>query len=199
MTQTRPLIDLNHVTAGWQSPVVGPVTLRVKSGEVLGIEGPNGTGKSTILAAIAGSAKVFAGAITLRANCQVVIQTQHQPPLHGLPLTGNELLQLTGSPAEGLPNWLTDKLNIRLDRLSGGQRQYLALWAALYAPADLILLDEPSNNLDAAGSLHLAEAIRQRAQRGAGIIVVSHEAALLKAACDRCIDVSAARTLGAEK
>lgn len=190
MIQAPPVIELNALTAGWQLPVVGPLSLKVHPGEVLGIKGPNGCGKSTILAAISGAAKVFEGTVALRANSQIVIQTQHQPPLDGIPLTGHELLDLTDSPTEGLPAWLADRLNLRVDRLSGGQRQYLALWAVLNAPADLILLDEPSNNLDAAGRLHLANAIRQRAQRGAGIILVSHENHLLKTTCDRCIDLS---------
>jgi ABC transport system ATP-binding/permease protein len=67
------------------------------------------------------------------------------------------------------------------------------LWTVLNSDADLILLDEPSNNLDVAGSQHLATAIRARAQRGknsgAGILLVSHEAELLAAACDRCVDL----------
>ena len=183
------LLRLDQLLTGWAGPLVGPVSLTVNRGEVVGLCGPNGVGKSTVLAAIAGTARQFAGQCWLAQDCRVVLQTQHQPPLHGLPLNGHELLALTGAPPDGLPDWIGDKLHQRLDRLSGGQRQYLALWAVLNSPADVILLDEPSNNLDAAGSRHLAAAIRQRAQRGAGILLVSHEVELLNAACDQCVNL----------
>lgn len=185
-----PLLQLRQLVAGWQSPSVGPISFDLQRGEVLGLQGPNGTGKSTLLAAIIGRASIFNGELSLAIDSRVLIQTQQQPPLHGLPLTGRELLSLTSSNPSGLPTWLTDTLDSRLDQLSGGQRQFLALWAILNAPADLILLDEPSNNLDLAGSQYLAQAIRQRARTGAGIMLVSHEAELLGSACDRCIDLS---------
>lgn len=179
------LLSLEDLIAGWEQPVLGPFSGSVCRGEVVGLAGPNGAGKSTVLAAIAGSARVFSGAVVLSPGSRLAYQTQHQPPLQGLPLTGREMLALTDSDPQGLPPWLTDKLDQRLDRLSGGQRQFLALWAVLNSPADLILLDEPSNNLDVAGSRYLATAIRQRATKGAGIVLISHEAELLASACDR--------------
>jgi ATPase subunit of ABC transporter with duplicated ATPase domains len=181
------LLRLDAVTTGWSYPIAGPLTWQLARGEVLGLQGPNGAGKSTVLGAIAGTARVFSGTIWCPEHCQVALQTQHQPPLQGIPINGFELLALTDTSPSGLPEWLADKLNFRLDKLSGGQRQYLALWAVLNSPADLILLDEPSNNLDVAGCSHLVTAIQSRAQRGAGIIIVSHEAELLAASCDRTI------------
>lgn len=184
------LLSLEDLVAGWEQPVLGPFSGTVARGEVVGLSGPNGAGKSTVLAAIAGAARVFSGQVQLASGCRLAYQTQQQPPLQGLPLTGRELLALTDSEPAGLPPWLADKLDRRLDRLSGGQRQFLALWAVLNSPADLILLDEPSNNLDVAGSRFLATAIRQRAARGAGMLVVSHEAELLASACDRQLSLT---------
>jgi ATPase subunit of ABC transporter with duplicated ATPase domains len=86
---------------------------------------------------------------------------------------------------------LAGRLDIRLDRLSGGQRHYLALWAVLEAPADLVLLDEPTNNLDAAGVIHLIAHLRERAADGTAILVVSHDAAFVAAACDRVVAMEA--------
>ena len=105
----------------------------------------------------------------------------------GLPLSGRELLALTGASAAGLPPWLAGRIDMRLDRLSGGQRHYLALWAILQAPADLVLLDEPTNNLDAAGVAHLTAHLRERAEAGAGVVVVSHDAAFVETVCDRVV------------
>lgn len=186
------LLRLAGVVAGWQQPATAPLDLTLMAGEVVGLTGPNGVGKSTMLAAITGRARIFAGHIERPPGLRLSLQTQEVPPLLGLPLSGRELLALTGAAAAGLPAWLAERLDLRLDRLSGGQRHYLALWAVLEAPADLILLDEPTNNLDAAGTRHLARHLRERAAAGSTILVVSHDAAFVEAACDRVLTLEVA-------
>jgi ATPase subunit of ABC transporter with duplicated ATPase domains len=108
-----------------------------------------------------------------------------------MPISGRELLALTDATPAGLPPWLADRLDVRLDRLSGGQRHYLTLWAVLQAPADLVLLDEPTNNLDQAGVAHLTAHLCERAENGSGLLVVSHDAAFVEAVCDRVIELGA--------
>ena len=107
-----------------------------------------------------------------------------------MPLTGHELLGLTGATADGLPPWLAGRLGERLDRLSGGQLQFLRLWACLAVPADLILLDEPTNNLDRAGVAYLADWLG-RAHSGQGIVIVSHDHGLIDDVCTRVVEVGA--------
>lgn len=188
----KPLLDLHGLVAGWQRPATVALDLALAAGEIVGLTGPNGVGKSTVLAAIAGRARVFAGRVEQAPGLRVALQTQDVPPVAGLPLSGRELLGLTGAAADGLPSWLAEKLDWRLDRLSGGQRHYLALWAVLQAPAELVLLDEPTNNLDAAGVAHLGAHLRKRAAAGAGMLVVSHDAAFVDAVCDRVVALGAA-------
>ncbi len=185
------LLKLEGLVAGWQQPATAPIDLSLASGEIIGLTGPNGVGKSTLLAALAGRARVFSGQIQRQPGLRLALQTQDVPPVDGLPLSGRELLALTAASPEGLPPWLSERLDQRLDRLSGGQRHYLALWAILQAPADLVLLDEPTNNLDAAGVRHLTVHLHERARGGAGIIVVSHDAAFVDAACDRVVTLEA--------
>lgn len=179
------LLAAQALVAGWQRPATRPVDFSLEAGEIVGLTGPNGVGKSTLLAAFAGRARIFSGRVEQREGLRLALQTQDIPPVDGLPLSGRELLALTAASAEGLPSWLAERLDVRLDRLSGGQRHYLALWAILQAPADLILLDEPTNNLDAAGVAHLAAHLRKRAAAGAGIVVVSHDAVFVESVCDR--------------
>ncbi len=181
------LLTAERLTAGWKRPVVGPLDFALGRGEVVGLLGPNGAGKSTVLAALAGRARVFSGRLGKRPGLSIALQTQAALPADGIPLSGRELLALTGAAATGLPDWLGDRLGQRYDELSGGQRQYLSLWAILDAPADLVLLDEPTNNLDRAGSEHLAGALRTRAEHGAGVLLVSHDRDFVARVCDRVV------------
>jgi ABC-type glutathione transport system ATPase component len=123
----------------------------------------------------------------MRPGLRLALQTQDVPPVDGLPLCGRELLALTDASPDGLPPWLAGRLDLRLDRLSGGQRHYLALWAILRAPADLVLLDEPTNNLDTAGVAHLAGALRARVAAGSGVVLVSHDHDFVAQVCDRVV------------
>jgi ATPase subunit of ABC transporter with duplicated ATPase domains len=185
------LLQAQGLVAGWQQPATQPLDFAIAAGEVVGLTGPNGVGKSTVLAAIAGRANIFAGRLERAPGIRLGLQTQDVPPVVGMPISGRELLALTGATASGLPPWLAERLDVRLDRLSGGQRHYLTLWAVLQAPADLLLLDEPTNNLDQAGVAHLTAHLRERAENGSGLLVVSHDAAFVAAVCDRVIELGA--------
>lgn len=185
------LLHARGLISGWEQPATPPLELALQAGEIVGLTGPNGAGKSTLLAALAGRARVFGGQLEKRPDLRIALRTQDVPPVAGLPLSGRELLALTAASPDGLPPWLADCLDIRVDRLSGGQRHFLALWAILQAPADLVLLDEPTNNLDAAGVRHLTAHLHERVRDGSGIIVVSHDAAFVAAACDRVLTLEA--------
>ena len=181
------LIRAQALVAGWERPATAPLEFALESGRILGLTGANGVGKTTLLSALAGRARVFSGVLETRPALRLALQTQDVPPVEGVPLSGRELLALTGAAGDGLPPWLVGRLDDRLDRLSGGQRHYLTLWAVLQAPADLVLLDEPTNNLDAAGVAHLASVLRRLAESGTGIVVVSHDHEFVEAVCDQVI------------
>lgn len=184
----RILLRVTGLMAGYATPVAGPLAFELRRGEILGLAGPNGAGKSTLLKALWGGVKVFGGRVEKAPGLAISHQAQGFDDLRGVPLTGRELLALTGAAPAGLPPWLTERLDWRLDRLSGGQLQFLRLWACLAAPADIVLLDEPSNNLDRAGVDYLADWLG-RAHADQGIVIVSHDPALIDRVCTRVIEV----------
>ncbi|MDR2092189.1 MAG: ATP-binding cassette domain-containing protein [Azoarcus sp.] len=184
------LLQAEQLSVGWRRPAHRPVSFTLARGEILALAGPNGAGKSTLLAMLAGGgARVFSGGVRLAPSLRIGFQAQHPLPVAGVPLSGAELLALTGASPQGLPEPLTACLRRRLDKLSGGQRQYLSLWSILQAPADLLLLDEPGNHLDKAMLAGLPAVLRARAGQGAGIVLVSHDAELARACCDRLLRV----------
>ncbi|MDR1425307.1 MAG: ATP-binding cassette domain-containing protein [Azoarcus sp.] len=189
------LLHVERAVTGWRRPAHRPVCFTIGRGEIVALIGPNGAGKSTLLNALTGNgARLFSGHIHLTPEARVGVQTQHQPPVAGLPLTGSELLALTEARPDGLPQGLSACLAQRLDALSGGQRQYLALWSILHSPADLLLLDEPGNHLDRTGLASLPAALRTRARQGVGIVLVSHDARFTQACADRAVEVEPLET-----
>jgi len=188
-----PLLHAESLVAGWAQALTPSFSFRLMPGEILGVVGPNGVGKSTLLAALCGQARVFSGTLAHRPGLRLAWQTQDVPPLLGLPLSGRDLLTLSGASDDGLPEWLLGRLDLRLDQLSGGQRHYLALWAVLQSPADVLLLDEPTNHLDPAGVEHLALVLRRRAAAGLGILIVSHDHDFVDGVCGRVMTLGAAQ------
>lgn len=182
------LLSISGLSAGYEQPVVGPLSFQVNAGEVVGLAGANGCGKSTVLRALVGAAQVFAGRVEKAAGVRVALQSQHSSRPEELPLRARELLQLMNVDVNSLPPRLQALLDDRLDRLSGGQRQLFMVWAALAHPARLVLLDEPTNNLDPDGVALLTRQLSAlEPERGA--LVVSHETEFLREACDRVIQL----------
>lgn len=182
------LLTLEDVRAGYTQPVVGPVSLTIANGEILGLWGANGSGKSTLLKAIANAAALFSGRITRAPDLRIAYQEQQPARLALMPLTGRDLLRAAAAADPAAP--LQRFLRLRLDRLSGGQFQLLMVWATLAGDANLVLLDEPTNNLDPAAEQLLAELLHSHQDRNRGVLLVSHERGFLERVCTRRLDLS---------
>jgi zinc transport system ATP-binding protein len=183
-----PLVRYAQVVAGYAGPVVGPVSFAVARGEAVGLWGANGSGKTTLLNALCGAARVHGGRVERAPGLRVALQRQVPLPAAGLPLTGGDLLRLTGAAGAGWPAG-ADFADRRLDRLSGGQLQLAQVWACVAAPVDLVLLDEPTNNLDPESAGRLAEALAQR-RAALGALVVSHDRGFLERVCTRVVELN---------
>ena len=187
------LLEVDDLVAGYREPVVGPISFRLRRGEILGLAGPNGSGKSTVLRAIIGRAQIFSGTIRRGGNGSVTTAVQAQQPvrLAEMPITGREYLGLTGASRQAPPPKLAGLLHARLDELSGGQFQLLHVWACLGSPAELVLLDEPDNNMDPKARETLIEVLHDSRRDGRGVLVVSHEHDLVGSVCTRVVEVGA--------
>lgn len=182
------LLEVDGLEAGYEAPVVGPMSFAVEAGETVGLTGPNGAGKSTILGALVGAARVFAGTIWKQPGMRMEIQLQRPVRLKEMPLTGREYLKLCGVRGGDPGDLPGDLLGKRLDALSAGQFQLLTVLACLEGSADLVLLDEPDNNMDGP-ALGVMERRLAAGRRGRGVVIVSHDAGFLGRAASRVVEI----------
>lgn len=170
------------------------VDVDVRAGAFTVITGPNGAGKSTLLEVLAGTRVPASGTRSVSGVIAFVPQRAAIPTR--LPVSVNDVVSVGAwgrlgpwrrmdSTARGLVKNSLERLDIdTLARhpfasLSGGQQQRTLLAQGLARKADLLLLDEPTTGLDAASSLRIRAVLREEAERGAAVVCVSHDPAVI--------------------
>jgi ABC-type Mn2+/Zn2+ transport system ATPase subunit len=170
--------------------VVDGLTFSVEPGQRLGILGPNGGGKSTLLRALLGELAPLTGTLEVSARCSVVPQTERSRLDY--PVTALDVAVM-GSISR-LPWWrrpgkrehgraLAALADVQLSELaahpfgelSGGQRQRVLVARALVQDAGLVLLDEPFTGVDAASAGVLTALIDRLAAEGRGVLIATHD------------------------
>jgi ATP-binding cassette subfamily F protein uup len=184
----RRVAELEHVSKSFgQTVVVRDLSLSVQRGDRLALVGPNGVGKSTLLKIILGELAPDAGRVTLGTHLQVAYFDQLRAQLDpdrtvaDTISPGSEWIEVGGQRRHVIA-YLGDYLfaprrassPVRL--LSGGERNRLLLARLFARPANLLVLDEPTNDLDVE-SLELLEAALQGF--GGTLLLVSHDRAFL--------------------
>ncbi len=187
--KSAELIRVENLRAGYTGPVTGPVSFTVEEGHIIGLGGPNGSGKSTLLRAITGAARVFSGDIKKAPHTLITHHWQRPELPPELALLGRELFSLLGADPDKSSERIDSLLNMPLNRMSGGQFQFLQTAACLAGPANLVLLDEPTNNLDANAIGELSRLLDNHDSHRS-VIVVSHEKPFLEKHCERIIELS---------
>ncbi|WP_016854736.1 thiol reductant ABC exporter subunit CydD [Halomonas smyrnensis] len=177
--------------------VLGPMDLTLAPGEVLAISGPSGVGKSTLLQLLAGFVDPDSGHRRLRTRLEVAWMDQRPLLIHGrladnlrlaAPAADDAALHRAlvaaglGELVAGLPDGLDTRLGERGVGLSGGQAQRLALARVFLSEARLVLLDEPTESLDAESEAVVIEALMALAAEGRSLVIASHRAAPLACA-----------------
>lgn len=187
------LLSIDGLTFGYGAPLFRNLALDLRRGEVLGVIGPNGGGKTTLLRLIAGLAKPDAGRIEAPDGVGMGFVFQH--PHHQIfERTVTRELLIDGSerrPGE-LDRWLIEG---RLDGLGGvpplslslGEQRRLTLLIALRREPDLLLLDEPFIGQDRRNVDWIVAQIRAHCARGGGAILVSHDVPLVDALAHRVL------------
>jgi ABC-2 type transport system ATP-binding protein len=185
--------------------------LTVATGEVHGFLGPNGAGKSTtirvllgLLRANAGEARLLGGdpwadAVALHRRLAYVPGDVNLWPN----LSGGEAIDLLGRLRGGLDPARRAELLERFEldptkkgrTYSKGNRQKVALVAALASDAELLLLDEPTSGLDPLKETLFRECIEQARDAGRTVLLSSHILAEVEALCDRVTIIRAGRTV----
>ncbi|MBB4039483.1 ATP-binding cassette subfamily F protein uup [Microvirga flocculans] len=165
-------------------PIVSNLSLRVLRGDRLGIIGPNGAGKTTLINMLTGSLEPDTGRVRLGSNLQMVTLDQRRASLDpdttvAETLTGGRGDTVTiGGQTKHVIGYMKDFLfspeqaRTPVGVLSGGERNRLMLARALAQPSNLLVLDEPTNDLD----LETLDLLEEMIQDYSGtVILVSHD------------------------
>ena len=185
--------------------------LHVGPGEVHGFLGPNGAGKSTTIRVLLGLLRADSGAVRLldgdpwRDAASLHRRLAYVPGDVSLwpNLSGGEVIDLLGRLRGGLSAERRDALLDRFEldprkkgrAYSKGNRQKVALVAALASDVELLLLDEPTSGLDPLMEEIFRECIAEERERGRTVLLSSHILAEVEALCDRVSIVRAGRTV----
>jgi ABC-type polar amino acid transport system ATPase subunit len=213
-----------QVTRGGRA-VVERVSFDAKPGELLALMGASGSGKTTILRAIAGLEPVTGGTIetgdvrlgpgplprgaalrALYARVGMVFQFHnlfaHLSALHNVWLAPVHVRGESRETAERTARRLLDELGVgaraeaRPHELSGGEAQRVAIARALAMDPPVLLLDEPTASLDPERRADLARTVRTLVSDGRTVLAATHDADFVRGCADRVLSLQAGRLAG---
>jgi iron complex transport system ATP-binding protein len=204
-----------------REPVLRDVSLAVAAGELVGIIGPNGGGKTTLVRLLSGVARPQAGTVSLggrplaslrRRDVARRIAVVPQDPRIDFPFTALEVVLMGRAPHASGPFVLPDARDVELARtamgrldvagverrsleqLSGGERQRVLLARALVQEPEVLLLDEPTTHLDLRHQVGIYDVVRALArERGLAVVSVLHDLNLAALYCDRLVLLAGGR------
>lgn len=206
----QPVLELEHITGGYSlnKPVLHDLSFQVGRGEMVGLIGLNGAGKSTTMKHILGLLRQQSGKIKIHGKTlddssedyrRSFVYVPETPLLYD-ELTVKEHLELTAL-AYGLDKGtfeqrsksllaefqMADKLNQFSTHLSKGMRQKMMIMCAFLVQPDIYIIDEPFVGLDPLGIRALLELMVKMKEEGASLLISSHILATIEHYCDRFI------------
>ena len=194
--------SLANVSAGFNSQVViDGVDLAGHAGEVVALSGPNGGGKTTLLRLIAGTLAPLSGAVSRRPGRIAYLPQNPAALLHRPTVRSEVTFTIVRAGESEPPEAVLEALGLmsvaeRYPRdLSSGERQRAALAAILPGAPALVLLDEPTRGMDSAARASLVSLVTRLRDRGAAVVLATHDTELRSALADRIVNVGGGRVL----
>ncbi len=183
-TKSKVVIDAKNVTKAYgDRTIIGDLTLRVTRGDRIGIVGRNGAGKSTLLKLLTGEIQPDSGSIKLAQTLDAVVIDQQrslmapEKTVREVVVDGGEWIDVLGV-RKHIHGYLKDFLfdpnmvDAKIGSLSGGERSRLLLAREFAKPSNLLVLDEPTNDLDLETLDLLQEVI---GDYDGTVLIVSHD------------------------
>ena len=188
MEEKKPILEAKNISVEFNGvSVLKDISFEVRDGDMLAVIGPNGAGKSVLLKTIVGLVQPTDGTITIRPGSEIGYLPQRFHVDYYLPMTVREFLNLKPHPKYSVTGALelvgvTERAwqEKNLGLLSSGQLQRVLLaWAIMRKPK-LLLVDEPTENVDVAGQesiYHLLGHLKEKL--GTAVVIVSHDIAAI--------------------
>lgn len=193
--------------------VLDDISIDIPSGSITGLRGINGSGKTMLMRAVCGLIGLDDGSIEVDGK-RVGVDVD-SPPSVGLLIenpgfidgfSGFDnlwlLAQLTGRIGSREVESALELVGLKSARdkayrtYSLGMKQRLGIAAAIMKSPDLVVLDEPTNALDESGVALIQDIVHAQADRGAAVLVASHDAAVLSSLADRIYELYEGRIKG---
>ena len=189
----KPLVTFDHATLGYGRRVVlADLTFAIHEGDFLGLVGPNGSGKTTVLRALLGTHPPLSGTVTQADGLRFGYVPQRDQVDYDYPLTALDVVlmgrydriglgrrpaphdkarAMTALEQVGIP----DLAEQHLKNLSGGQRQRTLIARAMVGEPNVLVLDEPTNGMDLVATTQILGLVRDLHERsGITVLMVSH-------------------------
>lgn len=173
MTAVLTVNNLTFAPTAKQSPS-RPVSCTLSMGQLVWVQGPNGSGKTTFVRTLLGLAHRFDGTISAPHSFEI----QYLPQLQNLsipwPITLSEVLRLAGMKPPFSPVFHPSKWNLSWNTASGGERQLVLLLRVLSMAPKLLIVDEPFNGLDQEAKQNCIHLLKAYLDLGGALIIVEH-------------------------
>ncbi|HMR72701.1 MAG TPA: ATP-binding cassette domain-containing protein [Candidatus Saccharibacteria bacterium] len=200
------IISVDHFSISFGSAkIIDDLSFEVKRGETFGLLGSNGSGKTTIIRSLLGIYLPDNGELIVNGAPFTVdgpVRLGYLPEERGLYKKESVIDtmvyfgRLKGMEKEAARQWsieylkrvdLGEKVTTRRDKLSGGQQQKVQLGITIMNDPELLILDEPTKGFDPVNRRLLMGLIEEHQQKGATVVMVTHQMEEVERLCDRII------------
>jgi len=194
----RQVVKVDDLTVGYDNiPLVESISFEQTRGDRIGLIGPNGCGKTTLLKTLGGFLEPIIGDITVGENVDVAYFDQELSNINLQSDVISELWEVDPIAESGrLRSFLArfgftgEDVFKKVDNLSGGEKTKLSLAKILYRPANLMIFDEPTNHLD----IESIEALEEGLNNYHGtLLVVSHDREFLDHVVNQIFEIKGGR------